>query len=190
MTRPSSTAPRPRFSWLSLFAGAALGAAIMLGGLAQAGRLAPAPKPEVLVALAQTVEAEHRRVDLLLKQKDVPGAIAALEQLRTIEWPGREAAGDAAIVLRHDVYGRLLRLRLDHPEVDARAPDALASLAGEGLGADYKAIPTNAFTARLVGIRGEISEKQGRDDAALTAYEEALDMNRALLQQAIAGASP
>lgn len=176
-------------AWISLLLGTALGAGLMLAGLAQAGRLAPA-RPEVLVALAQTLEAEHQRVDLLLKQKDPAGAIAALEQLRKLPWPARQDGGDAALVLRHDVYGRLLRLRLDHPDVDPKAPDALAELAAEGLGDDYKAIETNAFTARLVGLRGEISEKQGRDDAALSAYEEALDMNRALLQQALAGAAP
>lgn len=178
------------FSWISLVAGMALGAALMLAGLAQAGRLAPAPKPEVLVTLAQTLEAEHKRVDLLLKQKDFAGAISALEKMRTMQWPDREDAGDTAVALRHDVYGRLLRLRLDHPDVDPKTPEALSAVAGEGLGADYKAITTNAFTARLVGLKGEISEKQGKDDAALTSYEEALDMNRALLQQALAGAAP
>src|SRR5690606_25330211 len=106
--------------------------------------------------LAQTVDVEHRRVDLLLKQRDIGGAIAALEQLRAISWPEPAVAGDAAAVLRHDVYGRLLRLRLDHPEVDPKPPDALAATLTEGLGVDYKGVATNAFTARLVGLRGEI----------------------------------
>ena len=70
-----------RGTWLSLLAGVLLGALLMLVGLAQAGRLAPS-RPEVLVALAQTLEVEHQRVDLLLSQKDIAGAIAALERLR------------------------------------------------------------------------------------------------------------
>ena len=65
-----------RGTWLSLLAGVLLGALLMLVGLAQAGRLAPS-RPEVLVALAQTLEVEHQRVDLLLAQKDIAGAIAA-----------------------------------------------------------------------------------------------------------------
>jgi hypothetical protein len=177
-------------TWIATLMGGVVGAAVMLAGLAQAGRLAPAPRPEVLVTLAQTLEAEHRRVDLLIKQRDFAGAIGALDHLRAMQWPEPALAGDAAMVLRHDVYGRLLRLRLDHPEVDVKTPETLAALVGEGLGPDYKAIATNAFTARLVGLRGEIAEKQGNDDDALAAYEEALDMNRTLLQQALAGAAP
>lgn len=177
-------------SVLSLLAGAALGAFLMLVGLAQAGRLAPPPNPEALVTLAQTLDGEHRHVDLLLKQKNYAGAIAALEQLRKLEWPGRAVAGEAGEQLRHDVYGRLVRLRLDHPEVDARTPEQLGELVREGLGDDYKTLTVNAFTARLVALRGEVAEKRGDDDAALTAYDEALTMNRGLLQQALAGAAP
>ena len=176
-------------SGLSLLAGVLLGALLMLVGLAQAGRLAPA-QPQVLVALAQSLEVEHQRVDLLLAQKDVAGAIAALESLRKLAWPDRAVAGDAAELLRHDVYGRLLRLRLDHPKIDPRTPEQLTSLAQEGLGDDYKSLEVNAFTARLVALRGEIAELRGDDDAALGAYEEALTMNRGLLQQALAGAAP
>jgi hypothetical protein len=176
-------------SGLSLLAGVLLGGLLMLVGLAQAGRLAPS-RPEVLVALAQTLEVEHQHIDLLLKQKDIGGAIAALEALRKLEWPTRETAGETAEQLRHDVYGRLLRLRLDHPKQDPRTPEQLADLAKEGLGDDYKSLAINAFTARMVALRGEISELRGDDDAALGAYEEALTMNRGLLQQALAGAAP
>ena len=56
----------------------------------------------------------------------------------------------------------------------------------EGLGEDYKELRTNPFTARLVAVRGELYEEQGDDGAALGAYEEALTMNRALLDQALA----
>ena len=176
-------------SGLSLLAGLLLGALLMFMGLAQAGRLAPA-RPDVLVALAQTLEVEHQRIDLLLAQKDVAGAITALEGLRKLEWPARAQAGDAGEQLRHDVYGRLLRLRLDHPKIDPRTSDQLQQIIDEGLGDDYKALETNAFTARVVALRGEIAELRGDDDAALTAYEEALTMNRGLLQQALAGAAP
>ncbi len=176
-------------SGLSLLAGLLLGALLMFMGLAQAGRLAPA-RPEVLVALAQTLEVEHQRIDLMLAQKDVTGAIAALEALRALEWPTRAQAGEAAEQLRHDVFGRLVRLRLDHPTVDPRTPAQLGELLAEGLGDDYKTLETNAFTARMVALRGEVAELQGNDDAALLAYEEALTMNRGLLQQALAGAAP
>lgn len=185
MTRTTTTR---RVSWLSLLAGVLLGAFIMLVGLAQAGRLAAPPNPEKLVALAQTLQVEHKRVDLLLKQKDVPGAIAALEDLRKLDWPDRAVAGEAADQLRHDAYGRLVRLRLDHPNVDARTPEQLGEVVREGLGDDYKSLAVNAFTARLVALKGEVAEKRGDDDAALTAYDEALTMNRGLLQQALAGA--
>ena len=190
LTRPTVANRMPaRGTWMSLLAGVMLGALLMLVGLAQAGRLAPS-RPEVLVALAQTLEVEHQRVDLLLAQKDIAGAIAALERLRGTEWPDRAVAGEAAEQLRHDVYGRLLRLRLDHPKVDPRTPDQLAAIAHEGLGDDYKTLATNAFTARLVALRGEVSELRGDDEAALLAYDEALTMNRGLLQQALTGAAP
>lgn len=162
--------------------GMMLGALAMLVGLAQAGRLAPS-QPETVVALGQLLDAEHRRVDLLLERDDVAGAIAALEALREQSWPDREAGGDLALKLRHDVYGRLLRLRLDHPDIAPVSAEALLELADEGLGGDYRDIDTNPFTARLTAQRGEVLEQLDRDDQALTAYEEALEMNRVLLDR-------
>jgi hypothetical protein len=166
-----------------------VGAFAMLVGLAQAGRLAPA-QPQTLVALAQLVETEHRRVDLLIERGDVAGAIAALEALRAERWPTREEGGDMAIQIRHDVYGRLLRLRLDYPDVDTKADADLLAIADEGLGTEWRDLDTNPFTARLVALRGEILEQLDRDDEALGAYEHALDMNEILLDRELGGAEP
>lgn len=171
--------------WLTLAVGLVLGAGSMLVGLAQAGRLAPA-RPDALVVLAQTVEVEHRRIDLLLERGDEAGAIAALEALRRQSWPSREDGGDLAEQLRHDVYGRLVRLRLDFPDIDPVTDAALLAILDEGLGPAYREVETNPFTARLVALRGEVLEERGRDDEALSAYEEALDMNRALLELELA----
>mgnify|MGYP003377935311 CR=1 FL=1 len=171
--------------WLTLAVGLVLGAGSMLVGLAQAGRLAPA-RPDALVVLAQTVEVEHRRIDLLLERGDEAGAIAALEALRRQSWPSREDGGDLAEQLRHDVYGRLVRLRLDFPDIDPVTDAALLAILDEGLGPEYREVETNPFTARLVALRGEVLEERGRDDEALSAYEEALDMNRALLELELA----
>ena len=48
----------------------------------------------------------------------------------------------------------------------------------------------NPFTSRIVALRGEVLEKMQRDDDALTAYEEALDMNRTLLDRELGGGAP
>lgn len=164
----------------SLLLGLVLGALLTFVGIAQADRVEP-QEPEVLVALAQLLETEHRRVDLLLDKGDVAGAIAALEALRDQSWPTREQAGDAGIVLKHDVYGRLARLRIDHPDVSPVPDDALLGIVDEGLGESFADLDTNPFTARLVALRGEVLEGLRRDDDALSAYEQALDMNRVLL---------
>jgi hypothetical protein len=188
MTRASTTHDRPGLErgrargWLPLAFGMLLGALAMLVGLAQAGRLAP-KKPEVVVALGQLLDTEHRRVDLLIERGDVAGAIAALEALRRQPWPDHETGGDVGVQLRHDVYGRLLRLRLDHPEVSPVEPTALLELADEGLGTDSRDVDTNPFTARLTALRGEVLERLDRDDDALGAYEAALEMNRVLLER-------
>lgn len=171
--------------WATLVLGFVLGGGSMLVGLAQAGRLAPA-RPDVLVALAQMVEVESRRVDLLIEREDIAGAIAALESLRKQRWPSREDAGDVGEQLRHDVFGRLVRLRLDHPDVDPVGDAELLKLVDEGLGDSYRDVETNPFTARLVALRGELLEEVGDDDRALAAYEEALDMNSALLDRELA----
>lgn len=176
-------------SMLTLLGGVVLGAALMLVGLAQAGRLAP-ERPEALVALGQLLETEHRRIDLMIERGDTAGAIAALEALRSQHWPTVEEGGEAAIQMKHDVYGRLLRLRLDHPEVDPRPPEALLEIAEEGLGDDYGELDVNPFTARLAALQGEVFEALDRDDDALTVYEEALDMNQALLERELGGAAP
>jgi hypothetical protein len=174
-------------SLVTLLGGLLLGAMLMLVGLAQAGRLMP-ERPEALVALGQLLETEHRRVDLLLERGDVAGAIEALEALRGQRWPTVDEGGEAAIQMKHDVYGRLLRLRLDHPEVDPQRPEALLEIATEGLGERYDALDVNPFTARMVALQGEVFELLDRDDDALGVYEEALDMNRTLLERELAGA--
>jgi len=167
---------------LPVLAGMMLGGLLMLVGLAQAGRLA-GKDPEAVVALAQQMQVLHRKVDLQLRAKDVAGAIEALEDARTLPWPDRERGGDLGMELRHDVYGRLVRLRLDHPDVAPIEPDALLALVDEGLGPEPDAVDPNPFTARLMALRGESLEGQGRDDEALTAYERALDINRTLLER-------
>lgn len=185
--------PAPRRSrgrgLLGVALGMVLGALAMLVGLAQAGRLSPR-EPQTVVALGQLLDAEHRRIDLMLERGDVAGAIAALEALRGEPWPDHEAGGDVGMQLRHDVYGRLLRLRLDHPEVSPVEPAALLQLADEGLGEGYRDVDTNPFTARLTALRGEVLERLDRDDDALTAYEEALEMNRVLLERELAEEDP
>ena len=172
-------------TWLPVALGMMLGALAMLVGLAQAGRLAPS-RPDTVVALGQLLEAENRRIDLLLENEDYAGAIAALEELRKHEWPDRETGGDVSVQLRHDTYGRLLRLRLDHPDVDPVPGETLLTIADEGLGSAYAEVDTNPFTARLVALRGQVLEGLDRDDDALIAYEQALEMNRILLERELA----
>lgn len=192
--RPRAAVARRARGLLPVALGMILGALAMLVGLAQAGRLTPR-EPETVVALGQLLDAEHRRIDLLLERGDVAGAIAALEALRGQPWPDHEAGGDVGITLRHDVYGRLLRLRLDHPEVSSPdvspvQPQALLDLADEGLGESWRDVDPNPFTARLTALRGEVLEALDRDDDALTAYEAALEMNRVLLERELHAEDP
>jgi Fe-S-cluster formation regulator IscX/YfhJ len=178
-----------RTSFPSLAAGMLIGALAMFVGLAQAGKLAP-DRPEAVVALAQLLDAEHRRVDLMLEHDDVAGAIAALESLRNERWPTLDEGGEVAVELRHDAYGRLVRLRLDYPDVDPQSSDVLLETLDEGLGDDASELETNPFTARLTAMRGEVFELLDRDDDALSAYESALEMNRVLLERELTGGSP
>jgi hypothetical protein len=168
-------------------AGVLLGSLLTVGGLAVAGKLKPPSEPAVLVALAQTVEATDKTVDIKLERGDVSGAIAALEQLRAQPWPNRERGGDAGIQIRHDAYGRLLRLRLDNPTVEPKTATELLDIADEGLGREWELLDPNPFTARLLALRAEVKRQLGRDDDALLDYERALDMNRDLLDEVMRG---
>ncbi|MCR9166156.1 MAG: hypothetical protein ACE37F_10455 [Nannocystaceae bacterium] len=169
----------------TLAAGMVLGAAGMFVGLAQADRIAPS-RPDVLVALGQRLDVEHRAVDLQLEKGDIAAAIESLEALRSGPWPSPADATGAAVALKHDAYGRLVRLRLDHPEVDPVPTDALLKMVDEGLGEDE--VDANPFTARLWALRGELYETEGLDDEALEAYEKALEINATLLERELGGA--
>ena len=173
----------------SVLLGVVLGAGSMLVGLAQAGRLRP-EQPEVLVALAQDVEVVHRKVDLLLESGEVQAAIEELEAARSRRWPTSREGGEAAVQLRHDVYGRLLDLRLEHPEVDSTPPEALLDVAREGLGDDVDELDANPFTARLIAVQGQLHERLDQDDRALDSYERALEMNRVLLDRVLGEDAP
>jgi tetratricopeptide (TPR) repeat protein len=170
-----------------LLTGAILGVVLTVGGFALAGKLRPPDDPEALVALAQTVETTDKQVDVMLARGDVAGALAALEQLRAVNWPSRDRGGDAAVQLRHDAYGRILRLRLDNPQVDPKTPQQLLEIADEGLGREWELLDPNPFTAHLLALRGEVLERLGRDDDALLVYQQALDMNRDLLDEVMGG---
>ena len=170
-----------------LLTGAILGALLTAGGFALAGKLKSPDDPAALVALAQTVDATDKQVDLMLARGDVAGAIDSLEKLRNTKWPGRDRGGDACVQIRHDTYGRLLRLRMDNPQVDPMTPQALLDLAEEGLGREWELLDPNPFTAHLLALRGEALQKLGRDDDALLVYEQALDMNRDLLEEVMEG---
>ena len=169
----------------TLLMGMVLGAGGMFVGLAQADRIAPS-KPEVLVALGQRLDVEHRAVDLQVDKGDIAGAIASLETLRAGPWPTAEDATPVAVALRHDAYGRLIRMRMDHPDVDPVSEDRLLEVLAEGLGEDET--EPNPFTARLWALRGELYESQGKDDEALEAYEKALEINTLLLERELGGA--
>ena len=146
--RPRAVGGMSRLGTLAI--GMVLGAGGMFVGLAQADRIAPA-RPDVLVALGQRLEVEHRAVDLKLGSGDFVGAIESLESLRSGPWPSSEDASSVSVALRHDAYGRLVRLRLDHPEVDALGDEKLLEMVAEGLGdEDSEASP---FTARLWMVR-------------------------------------
>jgi tetratricopeptide (TPR) repeat protein len=168
-----------------LSTGLILGALLTVTGLALAGKLKPPGEPAALVALAQSVEASDKVVDIQIGRGDIAGAIATLEKLRAQPWPNRERGGDAGIQIRHDAYGRLLRLRLDNPQVDGKTPAELLEIADEGLGREWELLDANPFTARLLAQRGEVLELLGRDDDALLEYERALDMNRDLLDEVL-----
>ncbi len=166
-----------------LLTGVVLGVVLTFGGFALAGKLRPPDEPQALIALAQTVDTTDKQVDVLLARGDVAGAVASLERLRTTSWPGRDRGGDACVQIRHDTYGRLLRLRLDNPQVDAKSTQELLALSEEGLGREWELLDPNPFTAHLLSMRGEILEQLGRDDEALLVYQQALDMNRDLLDE-------
>jgi tetratricopeptide (TPR) repeat protein len=172
----------------AIVAGMILGVVFTVVGLAQAGRLAP-ERPDALVALGQLLEAEHRRVDLLIERGDVDQAVGVLEGLREGPWPSIDDGGEASVQLRHDAYGRLVRLRLDNPKVDPKGSDDVLALVDEGLG-DEGGLEPNPFTARLWALRGEVLEEMGRDDEALDAYEKAMEINRMLLERELAGGDP
>ncbi len=168
---------------LLLACGVIVGVVLATVSLTRADDLRPPKDPEVLVALAQSLEIEHARVDLLIDQGKIEEAITALDELRAQRWPDPELGGDASILLKHDCYGRLIRLRLDYPEIRPMAADAMLGAIDEALGADAQRLPNNIYTARLYGLRGEVLELLKRDDDALAEYEHALAMHKTLLDE-------
>jgi len=165
--------------------GLVVGMALAWAMTGKAQDVKPPQDRDALVTLAQLVETEHRRVDLLLKAGDHTGAIRALEALADGAWPSQDRAGEAAVWMRHDVIGRLVRLELDQVDGAPARSDALIARTENRLGDDDGLIAPNAFTARLAGLQGELLERVDRDADALESYGIALEMNRSLLDALI-----
>lgn len=161
--------------------GCLLGLALAGAWVAGARALDPAPDQDALVTLAQLVETEHRRVDLLVEQGRHTEAIAALDALVVGPWPATARTGEAGLWIRHDAVGRLVRLELDHGAGDASRLERLRAQVSERLEDAGGGVVPNAFTARLAGLEGELHERLGEDDEALKSYGRALDMNKILL---------
>lgn len=173
---------RVRWWQWAVLSGVACVCALVLATGGRARTFAPPPDGEALVALAQLVETEHRRVDLLVAGGRHEDAIEALDRLAGGAWPAFDQVGEAGMWLRHDTVGRLVRLELDHGQPTRPRIDALLAETGARLeDARTRSSRPDAFSARLAGLRGELFERIDEDDRALQSYATALEMNRFLL---------
>lgn len=122
---------------------------------------------------------DSREAERAEEAGDHNAAIEALERLIATPVPPGMAEDDARVI-RQDAHDRLARARLAAGDLaGARA----AADAGLALGER-----DDLFTANLFTTRGRVNEADGRDRDAAADYERALEINEALLDDALGGA--
>ncbi|HTE55522.1 MAG TPA: hypothetical protein VK698_31930 [Kofleriaceae bacterium] len=148
----------------------------------------PELSPELMLGLA-LARNYHHKADVFLKEARVDQAVAAVQQILTIQFPAGSAEGED---VQQDARARLAKLLVTRGQVDQAM-----TVVDEGIA---RAGRQSFFLANLHTVRGEVLEARAaqvedRDKAAATlarrqaieAYDRAIAIEKALVDQLAGG---